>query len=103
MTEDTIKMTHDEMIDVLKGLVFGTFGRTTAKEREALDMVIGLLEQESKAGHWIDASGFGYENYKCSECGDHFLKATEDWWSEARPNYCPNCGAKMVESPEHKE
>ena len=46
MTEDTIKMTHDEMIDVLKGLVFGTFDRTTAKEREALDMAIELLEQE---------------------------------------------------------
>jgi len=56
-------------------------------------------EKESKTGHWIDVSGFGYENYKCSECGDHFLKTTEDWWSEARPNYCPNCGVKMVFKP----
>jgi hypothetical protein len=39
-------MTHDEMIDALKGLVFGTFDRTTAKEREALDMAIQALEQE---------------------------------------------------------
>ena len=30
---DTIKMSYEEMIDTLKGLVFGTFDRTTAKER----------------------------------------------------------------------
>lgn len=48
MTEQNpSKMTHDEMIDVLKGLVFGTFDRTTAKERDALDMAIKALEQTS--------------------------------------------------------
>ena len=39
-------MSEEEMIDTLKGLVFGTFDRTTAKEREALDMAIKILEQE---------------------------------------------------------
>ena len=39
-------MSKEEMIDILKGLVFGTFDRTTAKEREALDMAIKVLEQE---------------------------------------------------------
>ena len=49
MTEqDTPKMTHDEMIDTLKGLVFGTFDRTTAKEREALDMAISALSTEGE-------------------------------------------------------
>lgn len=43
---DTIKMTDEEMIDALKGLVFGTFDRTTPKEREALDMAIKALEQK---------------------------------------------------------
>ena len=47
MTElDRPKMTHNEMIDTLKGLVFGTFDRTTAREREALDEAIKVLEQE---------------------------------------------------------
>lgn len=55
MTEqDTPKMTHDEMIDVLKGLVFGTFDRTTAKEREALDMAISALSENK--GEWIPVS-----------------------------------------------
>jgi hypothetical protein len=44
---DTVKMSHEEMIDTLKGLVFGTFDRTTAKEREALDMVIKLQTEPS--------------------------------------------------------
>lgn len=53
MTEqNTPKMTHDEMIDVLKGLVFGTFDRTTAKEREALDMAISALSENK----WIPVS-----------------------------------------------
>lgn len=48
MTEqNTPKMTHSEMIDILKGMVFGSFDRTTAKEREALDVAIQELSQES--------------------------------------------------------
>ena len=46
-TKMTEPMSKEEMIDILKGLVFGSFDRTTAKEREALDMVIEALEQES--------------------------------------------------------
>jgi hypothetical protein len=50
MTNDVTKMpepmSKEEMIDTLKGLVFGTFNRTTAKEREALDMAIKALEQQ---------------------------------------------------------
>ena len=40
----TPQMKFEEMIDTLKGLVFGTFDRTTTKERVALDMAISLLE-----------------------------------------------------------
>ena len=47
MTRDIVKMSYEEMIDTLKGLVFGTFDRTTAKEREALDMAIKALKQET--------------------------------------------------------
>lgn len=46
---DTVKMSHEEMIDTLKGLMFGTFDRTTVKEREALNMVIEELQAEPSA------------------------------------------------------
>ena len=69
------KMTHDEMIDVLKGLVFGTFDRTTAKEREALDIAIKALEQEPK---WIPVSE------RLPEKGGLYLVYTEE-----QPFVCP--------------
>lgn len=43
---NTPKMTYEEVIETLKGLLFGSFDRTTAKEREALDRVIKILESE---------------------------------------------------------
>lgn len=46
--------------------------------------------RESKIGHWID--GFG--GSKCSECG--CLEA-------GHSDYCPNCGANMVEPHESEE
>ena len=59
-------------------------------------------------GHWIDTADeinakYGKHDYKCSKCGkyaERFIAGTEDWWSCVKPNYCPNCGAYMVESEE---
>lgn len=38
-------ITFEEVIEVLKGLVFGSFDRTTPKERQALDFAIKSLEE----------------------------------------------------------
>lgn len=53
-------------------------------DKEFLKIAKEALQQEPKTGHWID--GFG--GSKCSECG--CLEA-------GHSDYCPNCGAKMVE------
>lgn len=45
----TQQMGMKEVINTLKGLVFGSFGRTTPKEREALDKAIKALEDQE----WI--------------------------------------------------
>lgn len=56
-----------------------------------------VTPQEPKTGHWIaDVDKWGdvvttVNGYKCSECGE--FNADND-------NYCPNCGAKMVEQQE---
>ncbi len=87
MTErDTPKMTHDEMIDVLKGLVFGTFDRTTAKEREALDMAISALSENKGKWEKIWRTDCERSEYVCSKCG-----CGEDFLTD----FCPNCGADM--------
>jgi len=87
MTEqDTPKMTHDEMIDTLKGLVFGTFDRTTAKEREALDMAISYLSENK--GEWKLISPAGI--YECSCCGQDVMTSDIECYK-----FCHGCGARM--------
>ena len=60
----------------------------------ALNMAIKALEQEpNKTGHWKRISSDKYVQhaqyyYRCSECGGDII---------GEHNYCPNCGAKMVE------
>ena len=52
------------------------------------------ITQVTPIGHWIihehaeEFLGRVVDNYECSECHDWYLNKT---------NYCPSCGAKMVE------
>lgn len=57
---------------------------------------VAEMKQEPKTGHWIVAKGsyLGMRNACCSNCEDFY---TNDWNAM---NYCPNCGAKMVENEE---
>lgn len=55
-------------------------------------------EQEPKTGHWIstETKGVRYAfwcRYKCSLCGE----------LSDHTNYCPNCGAKMIEPQESED
>lgn len=51
-----------------------------------------LIEQ--KHGHWT-----GPDEYDCSECGENYMEVADAdaYASGWKPNYCPNCGAKMDE------
>ena len=63
---------------------------------------------KKKTGYWIDDADkidaqFGKHTYKCSKCGnyaEYFVSGTEVWWDRIKPNFCPNCGVKMVEPQE---
>lgn len=56
--------------------------------------IIEALEQEPKTGHWImpkgDVKPFGDDTIQCDMCG--FFTDVD-----CNYNFCPNCGAKMVE------
>lgn len=72
------------------------------------DVMFGIDQLPSttpkeKTGKWIDEADreyahFGQHIYKCSECGkraEYFVGGTGVWWDRIKPNFCPNCGAKM--------
>ena len=56
---------------------------------------------QPKTGHWEQYGNFWEDKFKCSECGKEQPKILcgeriIGHWSD----YCPNCGAKMVEPQE---
>lgn len=56
------------------------------------------LEQEPKTGHWIVEPNCWL---RCSECGEHYPHTSI--YETKGSNYCPNCGAKMVEPQERED
>ena len=68
----------------------------TEENYDAIKKSIKALEQEPKTGHWIlTDDDFVY----CSECEDSYYQRPID----ASWNYCPHCGAKMVEKQESED
>lgn len=71
---------------------------TVSGNTDAVDKVLDMLDKQEivdtvKHGHWK----FVRENVSsisCSRCECHIC-----WVNAKRPNYCPNCGAKMDEKP----
>lgn len=92
-------MTVNEAINIIKSecYVFNplNFDKSTMVNT-ALDIAIQALEQEPKIGHWIYLK---HNKARCSECDDVVLIAQ----MYGNANYCPNCGARMVEPQESED
>jgi predicted Zn-ribbon and HTH transcriptional regulator len=76
------------------GLAFG-FGEKHDEMDKVIDEIKKVITPQPKTGEWIFVDK-AHEHAHCSECdyGDVDLM-------NGRPhNYCPNCGAKMVEPQE---
>lgn len=56
-------------------------------------------QPEQKKGRWVEAENkWGGIEVICSECGEEIPR---DGWGNAKwCNYCPNCGARMLEGEE---
>jgi len=70
--------------------------------KQAIKSMPPASPKEPKTGQWILTMPRGTEEwcYKCSRCGFWKYKKTIDL---SKFNYCPSCGAKMVERQEGDE
>ena len=70
---------------------------------DAIDMAIEALSQpEQKVGHWIKygVPRCDEQHYQCTNC-EYYINF--GMWGKVYTKefkYCPNCGAKMVETQE---
>lgn len=60
---------------------------------KAVEEIIEKLKAEGyttvKRGKWC-----GYLCSECNEYADYFISG--DFYFDEKPNFCPNCGAKMI-------
>jgi len=69
-------------------------GRSTATIMQDILDLPSVKPQEPKTGHWITTRTFMHDGeYYCDKCKCESPN-NEKW------DYCPNCGAKMVEPQE---
>lgn len=62
-----------------------------------LDALPNVTVTPQKSGKWIEKDGFdGDVYYDCSECGESWTTIEGTPWDNEW-DYCPSCGAKMVE------
>ena len=99
MTTDN--MSNEEVIEVLKGIVFNGFDRTTRKERQALHIAIKALKERPQ-GYYIgrlyfrpSTNQYDCQMYMCSECGEEYSYDAETGIGITDYSFCPKCGADM--------
>ena len=58
---------------------------------------------EVRHGRWVFDGGDEYaDHYHCDQCGTK-TDLCNEIYTEQKPNYCPNCGARMGKEDEHEQ
>lgn len=71
--------------------------------RDALSAVPAADVAEVRHGRWVFDGGDEYaDHYHCDQCGTK-TDLCNEIYTEQKPNYCPNCGARMGKEDEHEQ
>ena len=71
-------------------------GRFYCGKNRTIEEIKAIPSVESKTGHWINIDA---THSKCDRCEAVFEIAS----SNGEINYCPNCGAMMIEPQESED
>lgn len=93
MNDDTIS--RQAALEAIEELKNRYFDRKVVLAK-AQDVVNNLPTIDPvKHGKWIGIDDYPHETWECDQCGCIYEEMPS--WT---PNYCPNCGAKMMEGEE---
>lgn len=104
MTREELKEHCEKQVRMCEIIARSKDVKPCGKVYEEHKLVLELLEQKPKTGHWIGqrehcenlgmiSNGFGVYEW-CSNC-DCAIDIRE--YQRNRYNYCPNCGCRMIE------
>lgn len=88
MTREELKEHCEKQVRMCEILARSKDVKPCGKIYEEHKLILELLEQEPKTGHWIPSHIPESILDECSECG--FSCGTFTF------NYCPNCGCRMI-------
>ena len=104
--EDAISRSHfDERVRLAGGMADEEL---TQDFKDGVLTVLEMLKTEpsvqpQKVGRWIEKDGYDCDvYYDCSACGNSWTTIDGTPWDNGM-NYCPCCGAKMVEPQENED
>ena len=93
MTREELKERCKKQIEMCEILAIRKGEDPHGKIYEEYKLILELLEQEPKTGHWMKSNIGGAK--VCSVCNAHMGLSSF--------KFCPNCGAKMVEPRESED
>lgn len=88
-------ITNLRAINIETGEVIEPFAKINSELKEAVERVKELPSAQ-RTGKWIYGNEFHWYIASCNKCG--YQRRTDikaERWNQW--NYCPNCGARMVE------